>query len=141
MHQNVDGLINKSELVSVVIDYLASNGTPLDVMCFTEHNMIKIDTKELSIINYSLISFYSREGRSGGACILVYNNHECKVLLSIDKHCVPDVLDCCAVEIVEHNLIIVRVYRPPRYTVAYYDNLFASIINVLREVCCKGKKS
>lgn len=48
----------------------------IDILCFTEHNMISGDEAELNILGYRLASCCSRKTRHGGSCILIRNGLE-----------------------------------------------------------------
>lgn len=41
MHQNVDGLINKSDQLMVNLYNLEKTSNEIDVVCITEHNMLQ----------------------------------------------------------------------------------------------------
>lgn len=36
MHQNINGLINKSDMLSVCLDESATDGLKVDILCITE---------------------------------------------------------------------------------------------------------
>lgn len=43
MYQNINGLLNKANLLAVHLDELEDLGKSVDIICVTEHNMNKED--------------------------------------------------------------------------------------------------
>lgn len=76
IHQNTNGLLNKSDMISVCINELATQDYPVDILCITEHNMMAGDEVYLTIPNFKIASYYMRASRHGGSCILIKNNIE-----------------------------------------------------------------
>lgn len=113
LHQNINGLLGKSELLYVQIDELVEKNITLDVLCITEHNMVSNDLCFLNIPNYIIASSYTRNTRRGGSCILVRNNHLFTEIKDIKEFCTTGILECCAIELIEHKIIIIAIYRPP----------------------------
>lgn len=114
MHQNIDGLLNKSDILTVNLDIINKNNL-IDILCITEHNMTNDDSRHLHIPNFNLVSSFSRKNRYGGCGILVRNNLKCKSLPEVNKFSVPKIIECCAVELVEHKIILICIYRSPKY--------------------------
>lgn len=70
LHQNIAGLINKSELLSVCLDELMEKNIEVDILCITEHFMMAGYEKYLVIPNYSLAASYSRNDKN--VAVLVF---------------------------------------------------------------------
>ncbi|XP_063359867.1 uncharacterized protein LOC134649082 [Cydia amplana] len=134
MHQNVNGLINKANVLTVHLQDLSSSNRPIDVLCITEHNMSQGDENQLALSNYALASHFSRGNRNGGSCILVRNIHKYKTLSDI-SHTISlcNIFECSAIELTEHNIIIICIYRVPKYDIAAFNIFF----NKLNDLLCK----
>lgn len=139
MHQNIAGLMNKSDLLAINIDELTTGGNSIDIICITEHFMMSGHEELLSFPNYKLAAWYSRESsKRGGACILVKNGHEFKVLPNIAKHSVSGNVECCGIELPLHKISIVCVYRIPK--LANLDIFNSKLENILAGLCNRNDK-
>lgn len=114
LHQNINGLLLKADELTVSLNNINGNNNLIDVVCITEHNMITEDTKHLQIPNYTIAAIFSRTNRNGGSCILVRNNHKFKILQEAKLASVSNLIECSAIELWEHKLIIICIYRPPK---------------------------
>lgn len=132
MHQNVSGLINKSDLLTVCLNDLAEIKQKIDVMCFTEHNMTENDVELLHISNFVLGSHFSRNKRRGGACILINDKIKFNVLKNVEKYSIPNVFECCGIELIDHNLIIICLYRVPKNNNRSFDIFFNNFDDILK---------
>lgn len=139
LHQNINGLIGKSDELSLYLDELDHDNKHVDVLCITEHNMLNEDTHLLKIPNYSLISSYSRHNRNGGACILVHNNQKAKIV-DIKEYAMRNIVECSAIELVEHNITVVNIYRPPSNKLEKVNIFFSKLNEILNKICLKNKK-
>lgn len=117
LHQNIAGLLNKADLLSICLTDLKENSNEIDVLCITEHFMMQGYEQNLSIPNYTLASCFCRsESKRGGACILIRNEHKWIDLKKITALSVKGLFECCAVELNQHNIAILCVYRVPKAT-------------------------
>lgn len=141
LHQNISGLIGKSDVFLVCLNDLEENGRRVDILCFTEHNMTSNDTSFLKLPNYKLATYYARNNRKGGSCILVGNNLQYKIV-DLSKYSISNIIECCAIELTEHKMIIVCIYRVPQQEkVAMYYRLFLSTFNdILHDLLSTNKK-
>lgn len=114
LHQNIDGLINKADLLTVCLDDMDEIGKRIDILCFTEHNMILDDISLLRIPGFTIAAYYTRNSRDGGSCILVRHGLKFEIVGHIVKFNVPNVFECCAIELNEHKIVILCVYRVPK---------------------------
>lgn len=84
LHQNIAGLINKSDLLSVCLNDLKEKNMEIDVVCITEHFMKQGYGQHLLIPNYTLASCFCRsDSKRGGACILIRNDHKWTVIKKV----------------------------------------------------------
>jgi hypothetical protein len=97
--------------------------------------MITDDTRHLNIPNYNLTSIYTRQNRYGGCCILVRNNLKCKLLPAVNKVSVAKIIECCGIELVEHKIILICIYRPPRYSKEDIYMFFSKFEQILKNHC------
>ncbi|VVC89999.1 unnamed protein product [Leptidea sinapis] len=111
-----------------------------DVLCITEHNMILDDVSFLSIPNFQLASFCLRTSRHGASCILIRKGHKFRVISDIDEYSILNIKECSAVELVDHKIIIICVYRSPKITVTAIDLFFSSLHKILNKICFKNRK-
>lgn len=132
--------MSKSDLLTIELQSLENNRTVIDVLCVTEHNMINDDAHLLKLINYSKGSFYCRKTRHGGTCILVRNSHKYKSIVDLSKHCREGIIECSGIELIEHKLMIICVYRPPKQNMEALKIFFQAMSSMLSKVCLGRKK-
>lgn len=97
----------------MVLEDSFNSGNPVDIVCITEHNMVSDDVNLLQIPNFELAAYYARENRHGGTCILVRNQLRYKLLTSVANYSVCNIIECCGIDIIDHNLKIICFYRVP----------------------------
>lgn len=137
MHQNIAGLVSKSDALVVKLDELSRKGTNVDVICITEHFIESGYEHLLNIPNYSLAAHFSRNVKRGGTCIFTRVGHLYKEISNISKQSVSGVFECCAIELISHNVIIICIYRVPKYNyVVFYEKLD----NILKKINFTKKK-
>lgn len=79
-HQNIAGILSKTNVFIVALEELRIGGQETDIICLSETFLKSGDEKNLHINNFILADFYSRpKKRRGGVCIL------CKSDLSYRK--------------------------------------------------------
>lgn len=136
LHQNIAGLINKTDLLTIYIQELLDKHISVDILCITEHFIMSGQEELLLIPNYKLAACYARPNKKrGGACILVKNHLVYKELPDIMRCSIPGVIECCAIELPFQKVIVVCVYRPPKLCnlSKFYENLDI----VLKMICLK----
>lgn len=118
---------------------MSSEKILIDVICITEHFIVSGQEKLLYLQNYKLAASYARSNiKRGGSCILVKNGYEFKELPEIMNFSIAGIIECCAVELTQQKLIIICVYRPPKFT---NINKFYEILDaILKKLCIKNKK-
>lgn len=114
-HQNINGLMAKEGKLNNKINELSRNNIDLDVICLTEHNMVDEDVDVVNIPNFELAHTIIRDERQGGCTILIRDDFKVRVLPKVEINNHPEFLECCAVKLVDLDIIIICVYRPPRY--------------------------
>lgn len=139
MHQNLNGLISKSDLLLVCLDELACEGKYIDILCITEHNMIKGDELSLVLSDFKLASSFMRKSRDGGSCILVRGSHRYSEIKEFINISIPNIFECSAIELLDHNTIIICIYRSPDNKNHILDTFFDKFNSILekRKQKCK----
>lgn len=134
MHQNIAGLLNKSDLLTVHIQELLQKNIDVDVICITEHFVIAGHENLINIPNFKIAACYARKTQKrGGSCILIRNSYEYKELKNISSFSVTGVIECCALELIKQKLIIICIYRPPSMS---NISLFYDILDSLLKTLC-----
>lgn len=142
LHQNIAGLISKSDHLTVSLDelYTEKHIFP-DVICLTEHNMTDSCKDILFLPNYRIAAAYSRTKKKGGSCILIRNGLLYKDLVEIMNLSICGVFECCAIELPEHKIIIVCVYRIPKSKQQnMYIGIFLEKLEAALQILCKKYK-
>ncbi|KAL4719506.1 hypothetical protein ACJJTC_006851 [Scirpophaga incertulas] len=97
--------------------------------------MVNNDTKLLNMPNFSIGSSFTRKKRHGGSCILVRNGHRYRTLTEISGHSNTNIIEVSAIELTDHSLIIVCIYRPPKTNNEDLDTFFNSLNDILSKLC------
>lgn len=116
LHQNINGLINKSDILTVCLDDMRDMGKNIDILCFTKYNMILNDICYLRIPGFDIAACYASKSRDSGSCILVRSGIKFKVIEYIEKFNIPNVFEHCGIEVNELKIVILCVYRVPKTT-------------------------
>lgn len=140
MHININGLIRKIDTLTVCLEELLEGNTLPDVLCVTEHNMIYEDTQFLNLENYNLASCSSRENRRGGSCILIKNIHKFTELNDCTNFSVINHVECCGIELLEHRIVVICIYRAPKLNKQSIDIFFDALNQLLYKYCDQNKK-
>ncbi|KAJ8733168.1 hypothetical protein PYW08_001466 [Mythimna loreyi] len=127
-------------MLSVCINDLATQNNPVDILCITEHNMIDGDEVYLTIPNYKLASYFMRQNRHGGSCILIKNNLKFRILNEITKLSICNTIECSAIELLEHQIVVLCIYRPPNNSAGSIDSFFTTLNKILNNVSKHGRK-
>lgn len=110
----------------------------IDVICITEHFVAAGSEELLTIPNYKLATSFSRNQNRGGTCIFIKSRHRYKEIKNVLKLSISGLLECCAVELTDHNIIIICAYRIPQYT--NLNTFFEQLEKVLLKTCLSKKK-
>lgn len=137
LHQNIAGLLNKSDLLTVQLKNLENQGTTIDVVCITEHFIASGHESLLYLSSFHPAAFFCRKTNRGGTCILVRNGHQYKELPDIAKHSVSGVFEVCAIELTSYSIIVICVYRIPKYN---YLTFYEKLDIVLSKLCLSTSK-
>ena len=72
IHQNINGLLNKID----ILEFSIINDESPDVLCLTEHHMKESQIDSMLINGYNCVASYCRPSKKsgGGVCILIKDN-------------------------------------------------------------------
>lgn len=140
MHQNIAGLLNKLDDLAVSIQQLKDSNVDIDIICISEHFIMNGFTKYLTLPNYKLAASYNRTNeKRGGTCILLKSGLEFRELTDIAKLSIEGIIECCAVELTKHKIIVVCLYRVPKTNNKnelinlFFDKLDTILINLKKK--------
>lgn len=115
LHQNIAGILNKAEALTICLEELTDKNIQVEVLCITEHFMMAGYESHLLIPNYTLAAYYSRtNNKRGGACILVKNGNRWREIPEIKKLSISGLCEFCAIELLSNKVVIVCIYRVPK---------------------------
>lgn len=78
MHQNFAGILNKQDILQIILHDFTEKNHSINVLCATETFLKPGDEKNLRLHNFKVVSYYSRSNeRRVGVCILVKDNIPC----------------------------------------------------------------
>lgn len=138
MHQNIQGALSKLDFIEITLNEMLNSGKRIDVLCLSESFLKKGDENNLKICNFKLASSFSRcKQKRGGSCILVKKNLYFKQLQICKDLSIEKVFECCGVEIPDHNLVVINIYRVPKYI---YEKQFLLFLEALLYNLSKNKK-
>lgn len=128
MHQNIAGLLNKLDLVTVHLENFRKSNECANILCFSETFVKKGDESNIQLYRYRLASIYCRQTqRRGGVCILVANYLQFKVIQICNSLSVEKSFECCGIEVSELNCYVICLYRTPDSNI----NLFFNKLQIL----------
>lgn len=137
MHQNIAGLLNKSDVLTLHIQELhIKENINIDVLCITEHFVTSGQESLIKIPNFKLAACYSRDRQKrGGSCILIRNRYRYREL---PNSSISGLFEYCAIEMVDQGIVVVCIYRPPNISCI---NLFLDNLDILlKKICTKPNK-
>lgn len=138
MHQNINGLIGKSDQLVVILENLKADDKYIDILCITEHNMVKDDESRLAIPNFKLASSFSKDTRHGGSCILLRSHHDFESAQDIVDLSIPGIIECSAIKLTPQKMYVICAYRPPRVKAQIIEMFLDRLDQILLKLCGKG---
>lgn len=108
------------------------NHNNADVAALTEHWLNNERILTTKIDGYILASCYARTYKMhGGSCIFVKHGVSCIELTQLKQKSVELVLECSSIEITEHKLIIINIYRSPRGDLQHFFAILEEILDIV----------
>lgn len=121
MCQNIQCLTNKIDDLNVFL-----TTTNIDIIVINEHWLLPSNYQLYTLEGYELRAKFLRQAHEhGGVAIFTRTNIKTKERVDIRSFTVEFVVEFCAVEIIDGNLLIVSVYRPERDTETFFTQIQA----------------
>lgn len=128
-HQNIAGILNKQDTLSVTLNELKGEIGKIDIICLTETFIKKGSEKNLNLNGYKLAASFCRKKRRGGSCILLGHDLDYKIIEV--EQAMLYLFECCAIELKQHKLIIVCIYRTPNSKIDTFMTQLQALISKL----------
>lgn len=127
LHLNIQCISNKTNEFDAFLGEKINN---FDILSLNEHWILNDDIFGVSLINYNLISHFSRTvAIHGGVAIYALKKYHCHALNQISKLSVEIHCELCAVEF--YDLIIMTVYRSPNGDLNIFLEKLSHALDVL----------
>lgn len=139
LHQNIQSILNKIDIVEATLKDLQDDGKYIDVLCLTETFIKKGNENNLKLIEFKLANFFSRDSeKRGGSAILVRRNIKFKPLPICNELSCSHAFECCGIEVLDLDLLIINIYRVPKS--AYEETFLNRLETLLRSLVLKRSK-
>lgn len=133
MHQNIAGILGKQDIVQVVLNSLQDNRRKVDILCLSEHFMKSGSESNLRLHGFRLADWFSRPGQKrGGVCILCREDIKYKKLTFPKELSSEFTFECCGIEVLGHDCIIICLYRIPKSDTSIFLNKLEVLLNKLQ---------
>ena len=128
LHQNIRGLLNKSEelIISLLPDLP-------QILCLTEHHLKHFQIDCILMDYYNLGAKFCREThKNGGVSIFVHDTLQ-YTNIKLDEFCKEQDIEACAVKIQLSSLAIgiICIYRSPTGNFVHFLHTLDSILNFI----------
>ena len=123
MHQNIQGLLSKLELLEITLSSIKAHTEP-QVICFTETFLKTDDVSNVVLSGYELASTYCRKNRRGGSGILIKKGIPFIKVTNFDDLSLVNVFECCSIVIPHCNIVLCCIYRTPSRKNNHVDAFF-----------------
>lgn len=124
--QNLQSINNKTYILESLLEEKL-----YEIVCLSETWINEDRAQSIQINNYNFASSYNRRHyRGGGVAILTREGVAYKELVDFKKLSVEYVTECCAIEVIEHNLIIISIHRLDRDI----DTFFSVIDEIVKKI-------
>lgn len=123
MCQNIQCLTNKIDDLNV---FLSDSHCDVDIIVINEHWLSPDNYHLYPLDGYDLCAKYLRQKHiHGGVAIFTRNNIKTKERLDIQSFTIEFIVEFCAIEIINCNLILISIYRPERETECFFTQMQA----------------
>lgn len=100
MHQNVAGLLSKSDDLEIVLAEMLTNKIHIDIICLSETFLKDGQESNVHMRNYELASHFSRKNKKrGGVCILIRKGMKVKPIPVLSSSAIERHFECCGIEV------------------------------------------
>lgn len=115
LHQNIAGLFHKRHILEINLNELSGKNKGVDIICLSETFIQKGHEQMANVSGYFLAASYSRQKtqKRGGVCILIKRGFKCRQVNFNNEYSVDNHFECCAIELISQNMLIICLYRTP----------------------------
>lgn len=104
--------------------------TSSDIILLSEHWMSEEEICLINFDGFKLCASYCREkSKHGGVAIYCKTTFKTKAL-DFTNFSISNVLECCGIEVIGTNIIVIAVYRPPSGDTGLFLNNFGNVLNL-----------
>lgn len=133
LHQNIAGLISKTELIELTLNELSEQNACFDILCFSESFIKSGNESKVHISGYHMAAALSRRfQKRGGVCIFCSKKIQSKEIEFVKGLSEEHIFECCGVEIPSIKTIIVCIYRPPTANCSIFFQKLELLLNRLK---------
>jgi hypothetical protein len=119
MCQNIQCITNKINDLNLFL-----SGTNIDIIVISEHWLTPENYHLYSLEGYNMCAKYIRQNHiHGGVAIFVKENIKIIERLDIQSLTAEFVVEFCAIEIIESNLLIIAIYRTDRSVETFFSHM------------------
>jgi exonuclease III len=140
LHQNIAGLCKKIDLLELTLHELQQDGRDVDILCFSESFVGKGKEANIKLDNYKLGASFCRNKNRGGTCILVKNAMEIKQMQFPSNLVAQGYFECCGIEMIGLNIIIIVIYRIPQQTSSHIGVFIHKLDTLLNYLTSKYRR-
>lgn len=140
LHQNIAGLCNKLDDIEIALVELKDGGREIDILCFTETFVKRCTETNIKLNNYKLASTFCRERSRGGSCIMIKRVLDFRPIAIVTELATEFCFECCGLEIIGLDLIVINIYRIPEQTVSHIGIFIHKLNKLLQHVTCKFRR-
>lgn len=132
MHQNIAGLLNKTDSVQLCLNELVHKNVSVDILCFSETFVRAGDELNINFKNFNLACSFSRKReKRGGVCILINKMFDFKNIELPKDLCTEKIFECCGLEIPSLKCIVICIYRIPSSNTHQFFEKFDLLLHKL----------
>lgn len=134
LHQNIAGILSKTEIVTLTLKDLSENGKHIDILCLCETFIKAGQESNLQLADFTLADSYSRKKqRRGGVCIMCRDHIDFKKLTFLNELNSDFSFESCGIEISTYKCIVICIYRIPNSSPYIFLSKLETILRRLKK--------
>lgn len=120
LFQNIQSICNKQHIIEAFINQTQE----YEAICMTETWLSQEKLNLINFTGYKVAASYCRKTRGGGGiCILLKENIDCIEKHDITRMSIEYILEMCAIELVNENILLITIYWNRREEDVFYNQL------------------
>lgn len=128
----MQSLNNKKYLLESLLE--SPENENFKCVCISESWLNEEKKDLINFSNYHIATSYCRTKHAGGGvCIVAHNNVEYKVKKEIKNMSIEYVVEMCAIDISEFNLLLITVYWNGRETDIFYSQITLLLNHLIKK--------